>query len=114
MGKQSRVGTAIVGCGNIASFYCSTIPRHPILRLAGVMDRNGSRSAAYATYYSVPKYESLSDILNDPSVELVVNLTNPRSHFSVSKACLEAGKHALFGETPCDVVSRSPRPCQTR
>ena len=99
MGQKKTVGTAIVGCGNVASFYCDSIPQHPILRLVGVMDRDGSRSSAYATYYSVPKYESLSDVLNDPSVELVVNLTNPRSHFSVSKACLEAGKN-VYSEKP--------------
>jgi len=97
--KVARVGTAIVGCGNVASFYCSAIPQHPILRLAGVMDRDGSRSAAYGAYYSVPKYESFNDVLNDRSVELVINLTNPRSHFSVSKACLEAGKH-VYSEKP--------------
>ena len=97
--KVARVGTAVVGCGNIASFYCSTIPQHPILRLAGVMDQDGSRSAAYAAYYSVPKYESLNDVLNDRNVELVVNLTNPRSHFPVSKACLEAGKN-VYSEKP--------------
>jgi predicted dehydrogenase len=99
IGEKNSVGTVIVGCGNVASYYCSAIPQHPILRLTGVMDRNGQRSAAYAAYYSVPKYESLSDILNDPSVELVINLTNPRSHFEVSKACLEAGKN-VYSEKP--------------
>ncbi len=99
MGEKNMVGTAIVGCGNVASFYCSSMPLHPILRLAGVMDRNGGRSAAYAAYYSVPKYESFNDVLDDRSVELVVNLTNPRSHFFVSKACLEAGKH-VYSEKP--------------
>jgi predicted dehydrogenase len=99
VGEEKRVGIAVVGCGYVASFYCSAIPQHPILRLAGVMDRNGSRSAAYAAYYSVPKYESLDDVLNDGSVELVVNLTNPKSHFAVSKACLESGKN-VYSEKP--------------
>ncbi len=94
-----RVGTVIVGCGNVASFYFSTINRHPVLQLMGVMDQDGRRSAAYAAYYSVPKYDSLSDVLNDRNVELVINLTNPRSHFAVSKACLEAGKH-VYSEKP--------------
>ncbi len=99
MNEGNRVGIAVVGCGNVASFYCSAIPQHPILRLAGVMDRDGGRSDVYAAYYSVRKYESFNDVLNDRSVELVVNLTNPRSHFPVSKACLEAGKH-VYSEKP--------------
>ena len=96
---MDRVGIAIVGCGNIAAFYLSTLSRHRILELRGIMDRNPSRSAAYATYYSVPEYGSLDAILNDRAVKLVINLTNPRSHFAVSKACLDAGKH-VYSEKP--------------
>jgi len=90
---------AIVGCGNVASFYCSSMPQHPILHLAGVTDRNDWRAAAYASYYSIRKYETLDEVLNDPGVELVLNLTNPKSHFTVSKACLEAGKN-VYSEKP--------------
>lgn len=96
---MNEVGTVVVGCGNVASFYCSSIPGHPILRFDGVMDQDGRRSAAYSAYYSVRKYESLDDVLNDRNVELVVNLTNPRSHFAVSNACLEAGKN-VYSEKP--------------
>ena len=93
------MGTAVVGCGNVASFYCGAMPNHPILQFLGVMDSDGARSSAYSAYYSVPKYESLDDVLNDPRVELVLNLTNPRSHYPVSRACLEAGKH-VYSEKP--------------
>ena len=63
------------------------------------MDRNPSRSAAYSDYYSVPNYDSLEQLLADPAVELVINVTNPRSHYAVSRACLEAGKH-VYSEKP--------------
>ena len=96
---MDRIGIAIVGCGNIAAFYLSTLSRHRILELRGMVDRNASRSAAYATYYSVPEYGSLDAMLNDRAVKLVINLTNPRSHFAVSKRCLEAGKH-VYSEKP--------------
>ena len=96
---MNGVGTVIVGCGNVASFYCSTIPHHPVLQFVGVMDRDSRRSAAYSAYYAVPKYETLEDVLNDSNIELVLNLTNPRSHFAVTKACLEAGKN-VYSEKP--------------
>jgi len=63
------------------------------------MDEDGRRSAAYSAYYSVSRYEHLGEVLNDPRVELVLNLTNPRSHFAVSKSCLEAGKN-VYSEKP--------------
>jgi predicted dehydrogenase len=93
------MGTAVVGCGNVASFYCGAMPNHPILQLLGVMDSDGKRSSTYSAYYAVPKYESLDDVLTDPRVELVLNLTNPRSHYPVSRACLESGKH-VYSEKP--------------
>src|SRR5262245_37512743 len=94
-----RIGTVIVGCGNIASFYFSTIPLHPILNVIGVMDKDEDRSGKYAQYYSVQKYLSLEAVLADQRVGLVINLTNPRSHYGVSRACLEAGKH-VYSEKP--------------
>ena len=94
-----RVGVAIVGCGNVAPFYLKTLHLYPELQLKGVMDRDEKRSAKFSAYYSVAKYSSLDELLEDRGVELVINLTNPRSHFSVSKACLEAGKH-VYSEKP--------------
>jgi predicted dehydrogenase len=94
-----KLGVAVVGCGNVAPFYCNQFPKHPMLHLVGLMDRDNQRSSAFAAYYSVRKYSLLDDVLNDSRVQLVLNLTNPRSHFAVSKACLEAGKH-VYSEKP--------------
>lgn len=91
--------TAVVGCGNVSSFYCGSISRHSILEFAGVTDQDSARADAFSKYYSIPKYESLDALLNDDTVELVINLTNPRSHFPVSYACLQAGKH-VYSEKP--------------
>lgn len=96
---MDRIGIAIVGCGNIAPFYLKTLPLYPELELMGVMDRDEKRSAIFSAYYSVPKYHYLDEILEDRRVELVINLTNPKNHFSISKACLEAGKH-VYSEKP--------------
>jgi predicted dehydrogenase len=94
-----RVGTAIIGCGNIASFYFGTLGRHPALRVIGVMDRDEERAAKYAQYYAVERFPTLESVLSDSRVELIINLTNPRSHYAISKACLQAGKH-VYSEKP--------------
>jgi predicted dehydrogenase len=38
-------------------------------------------------------------LLDDRDVELVLNLTNPRSHYEVNRLCIEAGKH-VYSEKP--------------
>lgn len=91
---------AIVGSGFVADYYLQTLPLHPQLELVGVMDRISDRSSKFAAFYNVPHiYDSLEEILKDPKVDIVLNLTNPSSHYAVSKACLEAGKH-VYSEKP--------------
>jgi len=46
-------------------------------------------------------------LLSDHTIELIVNLTTPNSHFEVSKMCLEAGKH-VYSEKPLMVTFQSP------
>ena len=91
---------AIVGCGFVADYYLKTLPRHPQLELIGVMDRISDRATKFAAFHSIPQvYPTLEALLADDRVEIVVNLTNPSSHYEVSKACLEAGKH-VYSEKP--------------
>jgi predicted dehydrogenase len=90
---------AIIGCGFVADYYISTLRDYPQFTIAGVMDRNSDRAARFAEYHNLPLYPNLAKLLEDTSVELILNLTNPRSHFEVSQACLEAGKH-VYSEKP--------------
>lgn len=90
---------AIVGCGFVADYYARTLPVHPELELVGVMDRDAERAERFARYYSLSRYDSLDELLDDPRVEIVLNLTNPSSHYEVSKRALLAGKH-VYSEKP--------------
>lgn len=97
-GRACR-GIALVGCGYVADFYLKTLENHPELRVVAVYDRDPERGARFATYHALHLAGSLAEILADPRVEILVNLTNPASHFEVSKAALEAGKH-VYTEKP--------------
>src|SRR5581483_9153938 len=90
---------ALVGCGYVADFYATTLQNYRGLHLARVFDRDRGRLEAFTRYWKVPKAETLEQLLDDERIELVVNLTNPGSHFAVSQAALEAGKH-VYSEKP--------------
>lgn len=96
------VKIAVVGCGYVADHYMETLENHPVLELLGVTDKDASRAQILHDYYGVPVYGSLDDVLSDPKVQVVVNLTDPESHYEVSKAALEAGKH-VYSEKPLSV-----------
>ena len=90
---------AIIGCGFVADYYLKTIDDYPDLKVAGVYDCDKERTAKFADYHDFPAYSSQEKLLEDPEVDLVINLTNPKSHYEVTMACLEAGKH-VYSEKP--------------
>lgn len=90
---------AMIGCGFIADLYLRSIKTYPSLQLIGVADRDAKRANHFGSFYGLPVYGSVDQLLSDQRVQIVLNLTNPRSHHAVSKACLQAGKH-VYSEKP--------------
>lgn len=88
----------IIGCGWAFDLYMATWPRRR-LEIAGVADRDPARRGAAGRYYGLRRYESNEALLADPDVGIVVNLTPPPSHYPVTKAALQAGKH-VYSEKP--------------
>jgi predicted dehydrogenase len=90
---------AFVGCGYVSDYYIQTLTGHPSLRLCGAYDINELRLQKFCDHHRVRAYRSLVELCDDSQVDLVVNLTNPASHHSVSLQCLERGKH-VYSEKP--------------
>ncbi|MBN1673357.1 MAG: Gfo/Idh/MocA family oxidoreductase [Kiritimatiellae bacterium] len=95
--KTTKVG--IVGCGNICSIYFKNCRRFRNLEIAACADLVPERARAKAEEFGVPKACSVDELLADPAIEIVINLTIPKAHAPVNKRILEAGKHA-YGEKP--------------
>jgi len=87
------VNIALVGAGNIAARYARCIAEEPRLTFAGATDVLPGRAAELVAAYGGRDYESLEAVLADDGVDVVANLTAPMAHATVTKACLEAGKH---------------------
>ncbi len=90
---------AIIGCGFVADYYLKTLQSYSELKIAGVYDWKKTRAENFAQYHRVPIYTSLEELLEDQDVTLVVNLTNPKSHYEITLACLKANKH-VYSEKP--------------
>ena len=90
---------AIVGCGYVADYYMATLSAYPRLNITGVFDIDKKRLEQFSQHHQLSTYGSLEDILNDSSVDAVLNLTNPRAHYEISKRALEFGKH-VYSEKP--------------
>jgi predicted dehydrogenase len=90
----------IVGAGFVADFYLASLRLHPEVEVAGVFDRDPERTRQFCAYWSLPAADSLDALLaRGAPGDLVLNLTNPASHYEISRTCLEAGFH-VYSEKP--------------
>jgi predicted dehydrogenase len=104
MADTIRVG--LVGCGKISGIYLQNLTRRfPGVEVAACADLVAERAQAAAEEYGVPRACSPQELLADPDIQIVVNLTIPGAHSEVCLAALEAGKH-VYVEKPLSVTRR--------
>lgn len=99
------VKIGIVGCGNISSIYAQAGRAFPIITVVACADLDPERARAQAEKYAIPRACSVAELLHDPEIAIVVNLTVPDAHAEVGVAALEAGK-SIYNEKPL-AISRA-------
>ncbi|MCE5237074.1 Gfo/Idh/MocA family oxidoreductase [bacterium] len=104
--EKTRIG--IIGCGGIMYAYATAKDRLDILDIVACADLLPERARAKAEEFGIPKACSVDELLADPDIEIVVNLTIPRVHAEISLAALQAGKHA-YSEKPLGVTREQGR-----
>lgn len=94
-------GTVVlIGCGFVADLYMRSFQTFPEVQVLGVYDRDATRAAAFCSHWSLTRFEDLASCLAAlPEGGVVLNLTNPASHYEVNLAVLEAGHHC-YSEKP--------------
>jgi predicted dehydrogenase len=95
--KPMKVG--IIGCGAISATYLGNSKHFDAFDIVAVADLRLDAAQARAKEFDIPKACSVEDLLADPEVELVINLTSHKAHGPVGIATLEAGKH-VYNEKP--------------
>jgi predicted dehydrogenase len=95
--KPVKVG--LVGCGTISRIYLQNARKLAALDVVACADLLVERAQARAAEFGVPKACSVAELLADPGVELVLNLTIPAAHAEVALAALRAGK-SVYNEKP--------------
>ena len=93
-----KLGIGIVGCGNISTAYFKLAPLFRGLEVRACADVFPAAAEARAAEFGA-RAETVEGLLAAPDVDVVINLTIPAAHFTVTKAALEAGKH-VYSEKP--------------
>jgi predicted dehydrogenase len=100
------VGVGVIGAGMISDFYLENLTRFPDTDVLAIADIDLDRAKAGAEKWNVPSAGATEDLLADPDIEIVLNLTIPAAHASVSTTALESGKH-VWSEKPITVDRES-------
>lgn len=95
---QTNLTLGIIGCGNIAQTYLRNADLFSGLRIEACADLNISRASDMAVEFGIHAM-TVDELLSTNNVDLIINLTNPASHFDVCMLCLQAGKH-VYTEKP--------------
>ena len=96
--KPEPVRVGIIGAGNISSIYLESPQKFDILNIAAIADIDMVRANAQAEKYGT-KAMTVEDLLADPAIEIVINLTVPLVHGDVALKVLNAGK-SVYTEKP--------------
>ncbi|WP_435526602.1 Gfo/Idh/MocA family protein [Microbacterium aurantiacum] len=97
MGSPHRVG--IVGLGVISGQYLTTLAGVAGIRITAVADLDTARAEAAADRIDGCRALSVANLLADPEIDTVLNLTIPAAHAEIALAALAAGKN-VYGEKP--------------
>ncbi|HEX6972068.1 MAG TPA: Gfo/Idh/MocA family oxidoreductase [Limnochordia bacterium] len=101
------VKVGLIGCGTISKTYFEASRRFESFEIVACADLIPERTAARAAAYG-GRALPVEDLLADPEIEVVLNLTIPRAHAEVARAALEAGK-SVYNEKPLAVTREDGR-----
>lgn len=92
-----RVG--LIGTGRISDIYLRTCAKFPEVQVVACGSLNMEEARAKAAEHNIPRVATPDDILADPDIDCILNLTIPAAHAEISLAALAEGKH-VYSEKP--------------
>ncbi|RIX52808.1 gfo/Idh/MocA family oxidoreductase [Paenibacillus nanensis] len=95
---MEKIKAGIIGTGNISGIYFENGSKFDAMEVVACADLDVERAKARGEQYGV-RGCSVDELLADPEVDMIINLTIPQAHASVNLRALEAGKH-VYVEKP--------------
>ncbi len=90
----------IIGCGNICGIYFKNLGEvFENVSVKACADLLMDRSRAKAEEFAGVKAMTVKELLADPEIAIVVNLTTPDAHYEVAMQAIKAGK-SVHNEKP--------------
>ncbi len=95
---MTAAGVGIVGCGNISGTYLKVLGELDGVTPVACADLDAARATARAAEFGLAAC-TVDELLADPEVDIVLNLTVPDAHAEIATKALRAGK-SVYNEKP--------------
>ncbi len=105
--SEAIAGIGIIGCGVISAAYLKAARLFPQIEIRALADLDLERARARSAEFG-PKAQSVAELLADPAIDIVLNLTTPMAHVPVALLAIDAGKH-VYGEKPLAISTEEAR-----
>lgn len=91
---ENQINTGLLAYGMSGKvFHAPFIATHPGFNLKGIVER--TKKLAHQDYPEIKSYNSVDELINDESIDLVIINTPNNTHYEYAKQALNAGKHIL-------------------
>ena len=88
----------IIGCGNISPVYFNAHKLYNNFKVTACADIDETVAKNSASKFNV-SFQTIDEILTNPNIDIILNLTIPSAHKEVIIKTMNAGKHS-FSEKP--------------
>lgn len=105
---MTPLGIGIIGTGNIAGGYARDALTHPTIRLVAATDLDPARAVEFVKTHGGRAHATIDDLIADPAVDIVANLTVHHAHYEITKRALLAGRH-VYSEKPLALAASEAR-----
>ena len=97
--EAPRLRVGLIGCGRISDIYLKTCCKFDELEIKACASLDIAEARAKGAQYGIPRTCTPDELIADPDIDCVLNLTIPAAHAEIALAALDAGKH-VYSEKP--------------
>ncbi|MBI5815403.1 MAG: Gfo/Idh/MocA family oxidoreductase [Nitrospinae bacterium] len=104
--KNSRVINAgVIGAGRMGQYHVGVYSELPGVELAGVVDIDGAKAAEIARRFNTESYTDFTSLFG--KVDVVSIAVPTVQHYTIAKACLQAGINCLVEKPICSDLAQA-------
>ena len=96
---MAKTQVGVIGCGTISGIYLKNSAWFDFFEIVACADIFRASAEARAKEFGIPRVLTVEELLADPEISVVLNLTVPAAHAEVALRSVQAGK-SVYNEKP--------------